>query len=96
MSRVAAATGLEFRLLGPLEVLASGRTVAVGGARQRELLALLLVHRREVVPTDVLLEELFAGHREGGRNALQVAIMRLRRALGDGEVIATAPDGYTL
>jgi DNA-binding SARP family transcriptional activator len=48
------------------------------------------------VPTDLLLEELFAGHGEGGRNALQVAIMRLRKALGDGGVIVTEPDGYAL
>jgi WD40 repeat protein/DNA-binding SARP family transcriptional activator/energy-coupling factor transporter ATP-binding protein EcfA2 len=96
MARVAGATVLEFRLLGPLEVRAGGRPVAVGGARQRELLALLLLHRLEVVPTDLLLEELFANQRAGGRNALQVAIMRLRRALGDGDVIATEAGGYAL
>ena len=96
MSRVAGAADLEFRLLGPLEVLAGGRPVAVGGARQRELLAFLLLHRLEAVPTDVLIEELFASQRDGGRNALQVAIMRLRRALADGGVIATGSDGYVL
>ena len=45
-----AADRLEFRILGPLEVLVDGTPARLGGPRQRALLALLLVHANEVVP----------------------------------------------
>src|SRR5207237_9463904 len=50
---------MEFRLLGPLEVRKHGREVAVAGAKQRALLAMLLVHAGEVVSRDRLIEELW-------------------------------------
>ena len=37
--------GVEFRLLGPLEAMLDGRPLALGGPKQRALLALLLLHR---------------------------------------------------
>ena len=47
---------MEFRILGPLEVLDGGRPLDLGGARQRALLAILLLHRGEVLSTDRLIE----------------------------------------
>jgi DNA-binding SARP family transcriptional activator/WD40 repeat protein len=95
---------LRFRLLGPLEVWREGRPLRLGGERQRALLALLLLHANEVVPSERLIEELFGGDAsETGVNALQVAISRLRRLLGesrslngDGGVLLTRPPGYLL
>ena len=46
---------MEFRILGPLEVWDGDRPVAVTGARQRALLAVLLLHANHVVPTDRLI-----------------------------------------
>jgi DNA-binding SARP family transcriptional activator len=39
---------VEFRILGPLEVLDHGRPLALGGAKQRALLAVLLLQAGEV------------------------------------------------
>ena len=47
---------LEFSVLGPLEVRADGQPLALGGAKRRALLALLLVRANEVVSTDRLIE----------------------------------------
>jgi len=52
---------MEFRILGPLEVLEEGRPVALGGAKQRALLAVLLLHANEVVSRDRLIDELWGG-----------------------------------
>jgi DNA-binding SARP family transcriptional activator len=43
---------MDFRILGPLEVLEGGRPVALGGSEQRALLALLLLHANETLSTD--------------------------------------------
>src|SRR6266511_2773991 len=98
------AVALEFRLLGPLEVRREGRPLRLGGERQRALLALLLLHANEVVPSERLIEELLGDDAsESAANALQVGISRLRRVLGngyssDGEggVVLTRPRGYLL
>lgn len=88
---------MDFRILGPLEVSDGDRQVALGGARQRALLGMLLLHANEVVSSDRLIDELWPG--EGlaeGSKALQVAVSRLRKALGGGDLIVTRPPGYEL
>ncbi|MGH8903999.1 MAG: BTAD domain-containing putative transcriptional regulator [Egibacteraceae bacterium] len=90
---------MEFRILGPLEVRDEGRLVAVGGGRQRALLALLLLRANEVVPVDRLLDGLWEGSPpEGARTTLRSHISRLRKALAGPEnakLLARAP-GYVL
>jgi DNA-binding SARP family transcriptional activator/WD40 repeat protein/energy-coupling factor transporter ATP-binding protein EcfA2 len=86
---------LAFRVLGPLEVARDGCSVKLGGERQHALLALLLLSANEVVPSEQILEELFRDVARDPANALQVAISRLRRTLGDG-VLETRPRGYLL
>jgi hypothetical protein len=49
---------MEFRILGPLEVLDEGRAITLAGSRQRALLALLLLHANETLSTDRLIDEL--------------------------------------
>ena len=73
---------MVFRILGPLEVLVEGRSVALGGSKQRSLLALLLVHANETLTTDRLVEELW-GERPPANAAktVQVHVSRLRKAL---------------
>ena len=86
---------VEFRVLGPLEVVRAGRPVDVGGERRHALLALLLLRANEIVSSDWIIDELFRGAAQDPANALQVAISRLRRSLGDG-VVETRPRGYLL
>ena len=50
---------MEFRILGPLEVWDEGGEVSLGGPKPRALLAVLLLHPGEVVPTDRLIDELW-------------------------------------
>jgi predicted ATPase/DNA-binding SARP family transcriptional activator len=91
-------TEIELGVLGPLEVRAAGRLVPVPGARQRALLAALLLRRGHVVPMDRLVDEVFgeAPPREA-RNALQTYVTRLRQALGPAaSKIATRAPGYVL
>ena len=73
---------MEFRILGPLEVLDRGRPIALGGARQRALLVLFLLHRNEVVSTERVPDELWGAKLpESEAKAVQVAVSQLRKAL---------------
>ncbi len=86
----------EFRILGPLEVLLDGRVVPLGGQRQRSLLAVLLVHHGQVVPTERLVDLLWGEHApRTATTSLQNGISQLRRELG-ADVIETRPPGYVL
>jgi DNA-binding SARP family transcriptional activator len=87
---------MEFRLLGPLEVRDRGRELAVGGGKQRALLAVLLLHAGEVVPTERLIDALW-GERppRSAPNSVHIYVSQLRRALGDGRLV-TRGRGYAL
>ncbi len=89
---------VEFGVLGPLEVRVAGQLVAVPGARQRALLAALLLRRGTVVPFDRLVDEVFGEEPpEEARNALQTYAARLRHALGPAAaVVVTRAPGYVL
>ena len=89
---------VEFRILGSLEVWHDGRQVTVAGARQRALLASLLLHAGEVVSSDRLIDEVWDEEPpEAGATALRVRISQLRRALGPaGELLVTRPPGYAV
>jgi DNA-binding SARP family transcriptional activator len=76
---------MEFRILGPLEVLQEGRAVALGGSRQRALLAVLLLHANETLTTDRLIDELWGEHAPPtAAKAVHVHVSRLRKALAAG------------
>ena len=87
---------VEFRILGPLEVIEQERALPLGGAKQRALLAVLLLHRREVVSTDRLIDHLW-GERPPATAAktVQVYISRLRKTLG-ADLVVTHGRGYVL
>jgi DNA-binding SARP family transcriptional activator len=87
---------MEFRILGPLEVLDGDQPVALGGVRQRALLALLLTRPNEVVSIDRLADELW-GARPPKRalNTIQYYVSRLRKALGADRIV-TRPPGYLM
>ena len=89
---------MEFRILGPLEVIEGGEAIRLPGPKQRSLLALLLLHANEVVSSDRLIDELWPGEAaEPGAAALQARVSRLRKALGAGAgVLETVAPGYML
>jgi ABC-type transport system substrate-binding protein/DNA-binding SARP family transcriptional activator/DNA-binding beta-propeller fold protein YncE len=92
---------IEFRILGPLEVLVDDAAVRIGGPRQRALLAYLLVSANRVVSRDRLIEELLPGARaDTADHALRLQVWRLRKALTpveNGEPrLAARPPGYVL
>jgi DNA-binding SARP family transcriptional activator len=88
---------MDFRLLGPLEVIADGRSLAVGGGKRRSLLALLLLHPNEVMSAERLIDELW-GERPPATAAksVHVYVSQLRRELGhpNGDVLQTRGNGY--
>lgn len=51
--------GMDIRVLGPIEVLRNGESLALGGPRQRTLLALLVARLPKSVDTDTLIDELW-------------------------------------
>jgi DNA-binding SARP family transcriptional activator len=89
---------VEFRVLGPLEVLDEGRPLDLGAPRQRALFAFLLLHANEVVSTDRLSEALWPGEiPPTAVKAIQVYVSALRKALGTArEVLETRGSGYLL
>ncbi len=88
---------MEFLILGPsVEVRDGERTVAVRRKRQRALLAVLLLRAGEVVPTDILIEEIWgANPPRTARESLHNNVSQLRKLLGEG-VIERHDPGYVL
>ena len=87
---------MEFRILGPLDAVSDGRALDLGGAKQRALLAMLLLHANEVVSQDRLIDALWdEAPPETARKAVQVYISQLRKLLGPG-LLVTRPPGYVL
>src|SRR5581483_7572496 len=86
---------MEFRILGPLEVDDHGRAVALGGHKQRALLAALLLTPNRAVSIDRLVGALWPTHPPAAAaNALQYHVSQLRKLLG--EAIVTREPGYLL
>ena len=88
---------IRFALLGPLRVENAGRAVRIRAAKQRALLAALLVSAGRVVPAEELIDRLWSGDEPSdARRALQIHLSRLRTTLGDPELIRTEQDGYLI
>ncbi len=89
---------MEFRVLGPLEIVDEGRPVYVSSARKpRLLLALLLAHGGAVLSVDALVEQVWAGAKPpaSARRNLQLYLHQLRRVTGADRLLAR-PGGYAL
>jgi DNA-binding SARP family transcriptional activator len=87
---------LEFRILGPLEVLDDGAPVPLGGRNQRALLTLLLLRANEAVSTERLVDQLWGEHPpRTATTSLQNTVSQLRKLLGPG-LLHTRPAGYVL
>jgi DNA-binding SARP family transcriptional activator/tetratricopeptide (TPR) repeat protein len=92
---------VEFRILGPLEMLASGTPMRLTGRRLRIVLALLLVNRHRLVPLDYLVDAVWDEDPPvTARRQIQNSISALRRLLADGgadgQALVTEGTGYRL
>ena len=91
---------MQFRLLGPLEVEDEGRPLVLGSAKQRALLAILLLHANEVVSRDRLIDELWGEQPPASApHSLEVYVSRLRKTLqasGGEQLLVTRAGGYLL
>ena len=87
-----------YGLLGPVEVRVDGVAVELAGAKQRLLLAMLLLAGGQLVPADRLVDELWGEALPlDPAGALRTQISRLRRALGAaGDSLVTVEGGYRL
>ena len=87
---------MEFRILGPVDVLAGGQPVPLPAGKPLTLLRVLLLNRNRVVSAETLIDELWGDEPpETATKALQGHISQLRKALGADRVI-TKPPGYSL
>lgn len=89
---------MRFGLLGPVQVWHEGRSLALGTARERFVLALLLLNADRLVPYSGLIDSLWPEPPPTAKAQVHNMISRLRRRLsaGDGELIATNAGGYEL
>ena len=90
---------MQLRVLGPVEVSADGRSLPLGGSKQRAVLAMLALDANRVVTTDHLIEGLWGDRAPASApKMVQNYVWRLRTALGDGAgaEILTRGRGYEL
>jgi DNA-binding SARP family transcriptional activator len=92
---------LEFRILGPLEVVDDDGPIEITAPQQRALLAALLLHANQVLPAGRLIDLLWGpAPPETARNTVQAYVHRLRRALSRSgrhpDVLVTRTAGYVL
>ena len=94
---------MDYRILGPFEVIDGGEPIDVGSRQQRGLLALLLLNANQVVSTERILEEFWHDDPEGKERTLWVYVSRLRSILEPGReahsrsnVLVTCDHGYSL
>ena len=88
---------MEFRVLGPLEVDGASGAVTLGGGKLRAVLAMLLLHPNEPVSAERLAVALWGEDAPATSvKTVHVHVSRLRKALGDPDVIATTPAGYCI
>jgi DNA-binding SARP family transcriptional activator len=87
---------VEFRILGPLEVVRGGVSLPLGGQKHRALLALLVLHADRVVSNDQIVESLWGENPpRTASGSIQNSISHLRKLLGAERLITKVP-GYVL
>jgi DNA-binding SARP family transcriptional activator/tetratricopeptide (TPR) repeat protein len=89
---------MEFRILGPFEVVGSAGLIDLRGAKRRGLLACLVVHAGHPLSTDRLVDELWGDAGSGGAaRTVQTYVSQLRKLLqGEAAKLVTSPSGYLL
>jgi peptide/nickel transport system substrate-binding protein len=94
---VAPAETVEFRILGPFEVVSDGRSLLLGRGKERALLAVLLLYRNERVSTSRLIDLLWdESPPESAPKMIQIYVSRVRRRLEADQRLITEAAGYRL
>ena len=87
---------MDYRILGPLEAFDGERAISLGGARQRAVLALLVLHGNETLTSDVIVDELWGEEAPPTAvKVLQNCVSALRKEL-PAETIRTVAGAYSL
>ena len=87
---------MRYQLLGSLTATDGDGPIAIGGPKQRLVLAHLLLNVNKTVPADQLIDAMWGEETpETARGTLQTYISRLRSVLGTEAIEGTAP-GYRL
>jgi len=90
---------MRFRLLGPLEVRVGEEWQGIGAPKWRSVLATLLINAGQIVPADVLIDEVWGDSPPAkAGNLISIYVLRLRRLMADadGSVLVTRAPGYQL
>src|SRR5258708_18767825 len=91
---------MEFRILGPLEVLKDGAPLQVSAPREQTLLAVLTLEANRVVPICRLIDAIWDGFPpETARRQVQICVSALRKIITSAagrRLISTRPPGYQL
>src|ERR1700761_7069362 len=93
---------LRFGMLGPLQASANGADLPLGAAKQRAVLAILLINRNRIVPIDSLIDAVWQEQPPPEvRGSLHAHISRLRRLVSDAgadaaTTVVSARPGYRL
>ena len=91
------AAGFELRILGPVRALRADCDLALGGPKQRAVLALLVVNAGRAVPAEQLAEELWRGNTPpGAAKTLRSYISRLRALLDPEATVSARGGGYAI
>src|SRR4029079_4735331 len=95
-NRFAPPAGFRFRVLGTLDAEGPEGPIALGGPKQRIVLALLLMRANEVVTPESLLDDVWGDEPpDAARNTLQSYVSRLRGAFG-ADRVSTRSGGYRM
>src|SRR3989440_8291712 len=89
---------MQFRILGPLQILVGGRELSLGRSREQRILATLLLSANRVVPLDRLIDAVWDERPpETAGKLVRNCVSTLRhRLVGPDDPIGTAPAGYLL
>ncbi len=90
---------MRFRLLGPLEIRAGEDWRGIGAPKWRSVLATLLIHPGQIVPADILINEVWGDAPPAkAANLISIYVLRLRRLLEDADstLLVTRAPGYQL
>ena len=94
--------GLQFAVLGPLQLRSGGALVPLGAPKQRAVLGMLVMNRNRAVSVDALIDAVWGESPvPAARTSIHSYVSNLRRLLGSGRhdpsrVLASVPPGYQL
>jgi SARP family transcriptional regulator, regulator of embCAB operon len=94
--------GLQFGVLGPLQMRAGSALVPLGAPKQRAVLAMLMMNRNRAVSVDALIDAVWGESPvPAARTSIHSYVSNLRRLLSSASrdpngVLASVPPGYQL